>query len=486
MNRLEQRIARQYSEAAEEMHDKIEIQMKQYQEDLEINTKRLMRGEIKKEQFDKWKRAESNNLKYRQELADVLAEEAVNSDRIAVSMVNDYLPEVFAQNANYEMFKINQDIDIGTSFSLYNKETVKKLMRDKPDLYPRPKLDIQKDEKWNKRRMREAITQGILQGESVPKIAGRVATVADMDKKSAIRIARTMTTSAQACGRISGFEQAQALGIDMIQVWVATLDSRTRHSHIYLDGQRREVGEPFNSLFGNIMYPGDPGADPADIYNCRCAIEGQIKGYERDMTDTARRANKLPEGMSYEDWKNQPYEKWTEAIEKADKRNVEYTLGKQENKIRFKPVESAVVIDKKGNILVDKSSGDVGAVYFTKEECELMVGSTFTHNHPGGTCFSPEDLSMAYGRGIKEMRACHTSGFYSIERQFDLGSEIPKHYADFADDYKKAVDDYMKDTVDKVWEKTQDPDLCNGMVAEYRRKWMRDNSDRYGWKYREG
>lgn len=61
--------------------------------------------------------------------------------------------------------------------------------------------------------------------------------------------------------------------------WVSILDGRTRRDHRVLNGQVRELNEPFSVVnkFGvtvQMNYPGDRslGAGPDQICNCRCFI----------------------------------------------------------------------------------------------------------------------------------------------------------------------------------------------------------------------
>lgn len=55
----------------------------------------------------------------------------------------------------------------------------------------------------------------------------------------------------------------------MVKQWDATLDGSTRRTHRELDGQIRELNEPFEMHGKKAMYPGDFG-DPAEDCNCRC------------------------------------------------------------------------------------------------------------------------------------------------------------------------------------------------------------------------
>ena len=161
-------------------------------------------------------------------------------------------------------------------------------------------------------------------------------------------------------------------------------------------------------------------------------------------------------------------------------------LSRIESRIRSNPVETAALIGPNGDVLFDKSDGIADAVYFTAEETSMMVDGTLTHNHPGGTTFSKEDVDLTVSRGIRSIRAVHSDGSYELKRQYNIGDNVPRSYFRFAEDYDSAVNKYMKDTVDKIWNDTGDADRCNGMVADYRRQWLRDNSASYGWEYKEG
>ena len=97
---------------------------------------------------------------------------------------------------------------------------------------------------WDMQKLQSVMVQGILQGDSIPHLATRLAKgVGESDRKAAIRNARTMATGAQNAGRVAAYARADELGVEMEQMWIATLDDRTRHSHRYMDGETRPVGE---------------------------------------------------------------------------------------------------------------------------------------------------------------------------------------------------------------------------------------------------
>ena len=97
-----------------------------------------------------------------------------------------------------------------------------------------------------------------------------------MNRASAIRNARTAVTGAECRGRQDSYEKAEESGIHIKREWIAAIDGRTRHVHRLLDGQLADVDKPFKSELGDIMFPGDQSADPANVYNCRCTIAAKV------------------------------------------------------------------------------------------------------------------------------------------------------------------------------------------------------------------
>lgn len=73
---------------------------------------------------------------------------------------------------------------------------------------------------------------------------------------------RAINYGADMAARDSGFET--------IKEWVSVHDSRTRHSHLLLDGMQIGINESFKR---DLRYPGDPDAPGAETINCRCHVE---------------------------------------------------------------------------------------------------------------------------------------------------------------------------------------------------------------------
>ena len=218
-----------------------------------------------------------NNKRF-QGMVDETAAKLSHTNEVALNYVNGEMPKIYT--VNYNAFK-DQKIK-GYSFSLVNERAVKELATKDKTLLPRKKIDIPKDIKWNEKNINSQMLQGILQGESIPDMAKRLMNVTDMNRVSAVRNARTMTTAAENKGRNDSYKKATEDGVIMKRIWVATLDERTRAWHADLDGVEVDVDEPWENEYGSIEYPGDPSADPGNVYNCRCAMRVDVKGFKWD------------------------------------------------------------------------------------------------------------------------------------------------------------------------------------------------------------
>lgn len=298
LEELEKRVAEVYRQASEEMKQKLEKWYKDFERLDKQKAALVEAGKLEKAEYLAWRKgkmADSGRLKA---LVDTLTKDFVNSDKIAMQIVRGDLTDVYALNANYAAYKIEQDAGVDLSWTLYDHSTVERMIREEPDVLPLPSVDIPVDEQWNRKHLNNAITQGILQGESIPHIADRLQRIIGMDRTAAVRSARTATTAAECAGRQDTYQRAKGMGIQLKKQWLATLDGKTRHAHRMLDGQTVDVEESFQVDGYKLKCPGDPSAPGYLIYNCRCTMISVDKFHDPN----APRAAKLGE-VSYEEWK---------------------------------------------------------------------------------------------------------------------------------------------------------------------------------------
>ncbi|MDM7919207.1 MAG: minor capsid protein, partial [Methanosarcina sp.] len=72
---------------------------------------------------------------------------------------------------------------------------------------------------------------------------------------------------------------------------------------------------------------------------------------------------------------------------------IEAIFREHEKTIKDNDFETAIVIDKKGEMIFSKK-GKESSVSFNAEELEKIKGNSFTHNHPHGTSFSLPDIKI--------------------------------------------------------------------------------------------
>lgn len=355
LRELEKEIRIEYRKAAAEMQQKLIDYQQRFKTKNKIKLKELREGKITAKEYADWYKGQVLIGQRWIDMRDQLATDMTHSNQIAMSIVEGYLPDVYAINHNYATFLVERDSMIDTSYTLYSRETVERLLRDNPKLLPKPSVRVTKDMLYNRQIITSAVLQSVLQGEDIYDMAARlrpevadkatakyfgVHTAEQLEHKldvAAMRTARTMITSAQNGGRIDAFRRAEGMGIELLKVWLATPDSRVRDSHARLDGEERKTDDEFSN---GCRYPGDPNGAPEEVYNCRCTLITQIKGTRKiDLSDLSQRHSGLArdyvsgENMTYQDWKNLhsddpaikkvAREKWEES-EKSEQRKQRY------------------------------------------------------------------------------------------------------------------------------------------------------------------
>lgn len=303
---MERKIRREYRRAVKETTDKLNDYLRRFRVKDEKWQEWVRDGVKTPTQYRDWRVQQMIVGNQWQKLRDTLAADYHNASKAARAIIDGARPEVYALNFNYATFLAETGARVDTAFTLVNKDAVARILRDNPELLPPPGARVNAEIAagralaWQSGQIQSVTLQAILQGESIPHIAQRIArTMGERNHADSIRYARTATTAAENAGRRDAFFRAEKMGVDMEQEWRAVLDGRTRHAHRQLDGQRRKVGEPFEVDGEEIMYPGDPSAPSHLIWNCRCSLRGRVAGLE----PRARKYRQIDGYDSYEAWK---------------------------------------------------------------------------------------------------------------------------------------------------------------------------------------
>lgn len=211
-------------------------------------------------------------------MIDTTTEKIARANEIALDYMNGKTPSIYTKNYNAVEGELKGIGNANVRFDLVNEDVVKKLIIDGDIELPPRKLSIPKDKRWNTKQLNSSVLQGILQGESMDKIAERILPIVHKNQVSAIRSARTMVTGAENRGRLDSYQRLTDDGIVMRKVWLATDDSRTRDSHRAIDGEEQDIGKMFSN---GLECPGDPHGKPEEVWNCRCTLVTHILGFRR-------------------------------------------------------------------------------------------------------------------------------------------------------------------------------------------------------------
>lgn len=279
LEEMEKRLSAIYSRAEKEIQQTADEYFSKFAKQDEAKRKLLEQGKITEEEYTKWRKGKVMYGKRFMEMKEQCAEQLLNVNQTAIAYINGELPEVYA--INYNALESSVDGVGGYSFTLVDADTVRNFAVTDTSLLPYKEIDPAKDIPWNMKKINAETLQGILQGESMDKISKRIMNVQEMNKTQAIRSARTIVTGAENKGRQDSYKRAEEDGIIMKREWIATNDGRTRHWHAELDGVEVDVDEPWVNEFGEIMFPGDPSADPANTYNCRCSMAANVIGFKK-------------------------------------------------------------------------------------------------------------------------------------------------------------------------------------------------------------
>lgn len=293
---LQEKLQLTYADAIDGMASRIEASLKEFAAEDAKWAADVATGKKDAKAYKAWRKDQALHNDQLKALKQALTQDLTAADKMAMAYVNQVPAGVYAEGMNFATYEIEHGAKANTSFTLYNKDTVMELVANEPNLLPQAAFDKAKDTAWNSRHVTAAVTQAVLQGQTIPQLAASIAGIAAMDQRAAMKAARTAMTSAHSLGKLKGYERAAGMGIDVEKQWLAALDSRTRGSHRHLDGETVKLDAEFSN---GLKYPGDPDGPASEVYNCRCTLVPVIGDVEYDEVE---RANKLG-GMGYEEWK---------------------------------------------------------------------------------------------------------------------------------------------------------------------------------------
>ena len=158
-----------------------------------------------------------------------------------------------------------------------------------------------------KETIRREVARGIATGQSVPQIATLISKKMTGSYKKpmgqyayATRIARTEAhrVAEQAADDVR--RKAIDTGAEIVKEWCSILDLHTRDDHAALNGQIRNIDEPFEIKGQQAQFPGDFGIARQDI-NCRCICLQRAKWAVEDIENS----DLILEKDNFNDWESE-------------------------------------------------------------------------------------------------------------------------------------------------------------------------------------
>lgn len=182
----------------------------------------------------------------------------------------------------------------------------------------------------------------------------------DRSTYKAMRVARTEVSAAAGFGQR---EAAKQSGIVKTKKWMTSKDDRVRDSHTAMDGEERQLNERYSN---GLMYPGDPGGDPAESIQCRCAEQY---------------LSRKPKAAEYQKVEDSFEQTWS----------------------RTESTEHCSAILKDGTQF-NRSGKSSGISFSPAEDKALRDAPLFIHNHTGVPIpFSPDDIAFARHLNVQRM-----------------------------------------------------------------------------------
>lgn len=202
------------------------------------------------------------------------------------NMVKDQLEGILNELQTKQFVSVAEYLDtcyedgfVGSLFDLHGQGVPLMMPLDQEAMVTAVQLDskiskglytrLGEDVTMLKKRITAEVSRSIATGVSFAVTAKQLAGKTRIGYNNAIRIARTEGHRIQNQATMNVMEQAKDRGADVVKQWDATLDGKTRDSHVAVDGEIREVDERFSN---GLKFPGDPSGSAAEVINCRCQL----------------------------------------------------------------------------------------------------------------------------------------------------------------------------------------------------------------------
>ncbi|MGN0905683.1 MAG: phage minor head protein [Bullifex sp.] len=223
-----------------------------------------------------------HQLQYQKAIASQIDEALSKLKSGEIKTISDYLQDSYGEGFTSSLYHLQKQ-GIPLIFPMDKNEIIRAVQ-----LNSKISGGFYKGLGINTLAMKTAIKQEITRGISSAMSYGDIARNIDNRMNSGLynsyRIARTEGHRINQEASFDAMSKAKDAGADIVKQWDSTLDGRTRPHHRELNGQVRELDEPFEVAGLKAMHPAAFGRASEDI-NCRCVVL-EIGRWELDEEDT--------------------------------------------------------------------------------------------------------------------------------------------------------------------------------------------------------
>lgn len=301
--KLEKRLRKVYEEAGKEIDEKTADFWNRHRTKAMLHWQEVQDGKLSLEDYQAWLRGQVFQGEQWKEKKNQIANVLYDTNTKAQRMINGELSNIFQFNANYMAYEMEHGEGIDLGFNVLDSASVTRILRDDPHILPSKKLVKGKDVRWNFKNIKNELVKGIIQGETIDQLTTRLTKqVPNRNWKQMRTHARTAYGNAMNGARNERIKELNLRGVRTDKQWLATLDERTRWMHRDLDMQTVPEDEPFEIGEYTIMYPHDPNAEPAMVYNCRCRLHYSIAKYPDEWERRDNIDGSIIGDMTYNEW----------------------------------------------------------------------------------------------------------------------------------------------------------------------------------------
>lgn len=386
--------------------------------------------------------------------------------------ISEYLTKCYDEGFQGALYSM-QAQGVPFAFPIDQEQVVKAIQHDtmlSETLYESLGKDIEVLNKQIASEISRGISTGAMYGDMARNING----YARIGRNNAMRIARTEGHRIQSQANYDAQVKAKSKGADIVKIWSAALDAKTRDSHFKLDGQVKEIDEPFVYGKNKAMFPGEFGVAHLDI-NCRCRAiskarwlldEDQTKMLgdvskmsEKQKKDIAKKLGMKPEDLAqysnqivpvkskdYKDFKRQYDKLWryegSDLQKEAEERIAGYEKAKKNKKTKaqiedlekqFSDLADGYsyddFIDEFGSIENGFEGASVEEIKKAKqisEKIKSLRGDSYTRKQPENVIHTKKDsIEILKAQGID----------FVDKSSGSISAEVLSKYTDFITDF---------------------------------------------------